>query len=60
VAQRTNNPSDEIEDVYKALDRASESGLEAEVILWALYHMRENPNASIADCLNDGLREWIK
>lgn len=48
--------------VQNTLDRAREYGLEAEVILWALYEAlpggKSDLEARVAECLEAGLSEW--
>lgn len=61
MAQHQNNPSDEVDLVAEALcDAANYDDAEAEVVLWALYAMREDPTRSVAECLRIAKKEWIK
>ena len=53
-------PEEELEEISKALNYASNCGLEAEVVKSALIHMSENHNASIVDSIWYGYNEWIK
>ncbi len=56
-------PEKSLEDMDKVafgLVEAEKYGLDIEVVLWALYHARENPNATIEECMDAGLGEWIK
>jgi len=42
--------------VYQALD----FDLEAEVVYAALRAMKDNPNLSIVDAMQQGFNEWVK
>lgn len=42
------------------LDQALESGLEVEVIYWALQAMKLNPTMTPAEAMSLGVLEWIK
>ena len=50
----------ELDYVQSLLDEASEWGLEAEVVTFALKYMKENPNLAISDAITFGYEEWIK
>ena len=42
------------------ISRSDNYGLTPEVVLFALYHMKENPQTSIEDAISYGFHEWIK
>lgn len=44
--------------VRKCLKDASEFGLEADVVTWALYHMKQNPEQTIEQAMETGMIEW--
>lgn len=52
--------SEEVKVAKNAIKNASEYGLEAEVIVYALKHMKENPNLSIIEAIMAGYEEWVK
>ena len=47
-----------IHDVSKAVQLASNFGMEIEVLHTALLFLKENPNATIHDALKAGLMDW--
>lgn len=53
----TDDDSDR-EAVAMALSIAGEYHLQAEVVLFALYAMRDSPHCSIREALDIGLSEW--
>ncbi len=42
------------------LEEAAEAGLIAEVVVWALMAMKEDPTITVEDAINVGYNEWIK
>lgn len=42
------------------LEEAAEAGLIAEVVVWALMAMKEDPAISVDDAIIVGYNEWIK
>ena len=51
---------DELNYVKSLVATATEWGLEAEVVTFALKYMKENPDLSISDAIESGYIEWIK
>jgi predicted DNA-binding protein len=56
-----------VEDIHRSLDivehvlrEAEDFKLTAEVVTWALKHMKENPRLDISDAIVLGLDEWVK
>jgi len=58
MANKDTKSLKDLDLISDALREASSYSLTAEVFLWSLYHMKENPNASIEEALNAGMREW--
>jgi len=56
--------SKEQEEIYKftegVLKEANEWGMETEVVVWALKHLKDDPSLTIEEALICGLGEWIK
>lgn len=52
--------STDLDIVYAFLKDADKYGLTSEVVLYALYYMRENPNALIDEAMDYGYWEWCK
>jgi hypothetical protein len=50
----------ELQIAQNALDHASGFGLEAEVFVFALLAMKNNPSLSIVEAIKEGYEEWIK
>lgn len=50
----------EFKAINTVLNSVKPYGLEPEVILWALYAMKANPEMSIEDAIWSGHNEWIK
>lgn len=48
----------DVEHVHQALISAKEYGLEVEVMYTALRTLKEFPDTSIADALNQALLDW--
>jgi hypothetical protein len=46
--------------VNELLLSAGDYGMQSEVVAWALYNMKRNPNLSITDAMQLGYSEWIK
>ena len=56
-----NEPSEEdYKIIDEQLDNAMESGLEVEVIYWALVAMQKNPKLTPGEAFVLGILEWIK
>lgn len=53
-----NESMGDLDAALNALKIAGEHGLEAEVIVWALYHASTHPEASVEECLSVGMIEW--
>ncbi len=51
---------DGMDAVAIALSKATEQGLETEVVTWALKYMKDNPNLTISEAITLGYNEWIK
>lgn len=51
---------EEMEIIGSGLDAALESGLEVEVIYFALDAMKKYPNMSISEAFLFGVAEWVK
>jgi hypothetical protein len=49
-----------MKSVGLALEDAKESGLETEVVVWALKYMKENPKLTISEAIFLGYCEWVK
>ena len=52
--------NEQVDYAQQCLNTARHWGLEAEVVVWAMKELKENPKLSIADALSAGLNEWIK
>ena len=48
------------ECIKKALFIAHEYGLQTEVILFAMKHLKDNPIKTIKEAIDHGLGEWLK
>jgi hypothetical protein len=35
-------------------------GLQVEILLWAFYHQKQRPEATVAECIQVGFDEWVK
>lgn len=55
-----NNLEDQMKAIDSMLDVVVASGMEVEVIYWALRYMKENPSAEPAEAFIMGVTEWIK
>ena len=55
-----NNSQEDIEAVATCLQASKEEGLQAEVILFALYAMKSTPENTVFEALDAGMMEWIK
>ena len=51
---------EQMEAIDQMLDPVIESGLEVEVIYWALKYMKKNPEATPAEAFALGIAEWVK
>jgi hypothetical protein len=51
---------EQMEAIDQMLDPVIESGLEVEVIYWALKYMKNNPEATPAEAFALGIAEWVK
>jgi len=51
---------EELQTVNNLLLKASEHGMQSEVVTWALQNMKENPTLSIGDAMEIGYSEWIR
>jgi len=56
--KRDSKVLEDLDSVSKVLYEAKSVGLESEVSLWALYYMKEHPEASIKDAIQAGSNEW--
>lgn len=54
------NLPEELSIVNGFLLEATEHGLQAEVVYWALKAMKEDPELSVASAMYDGLIQWVK
>jgi hypothetical protein len=54
------DPSDEAFWINQMLDWAKDSGLETEVVQFALKYQREDPRLTPAMAMRIGFNEWIK
>ena len=52
--------SADMDAVSEGLQIASNYRLEVEVITFALYAMRNNPNITIEEAMIAGVEEWVK
>jgi hypothetical protein len=52
--------AEDVRYVSGVLEATKESGLEAEVITWALYAMRRDPKLTLAEAMQEGFDEWVK
>ena len=52
--------SEQMNAVYWYLMRATEYGLEAEVVTYALKYMKENPELSYQMAMEYAYDEWVK
>jgi 3-hydroxyisobutyrate dehydrogenase-like beta-hydroxyacid dehydrogenase len=52
--------ADNLRIISEALKLSEEFGLTAEVVLSALAEARDNPTATVKECMDYGLNEWIK
>ena len=50
----------DLDIVYTFIRDAEKYGLTTEVVLYALYYMRENPNSHIDEAMSYGYWEWCK
>lgn len=50
----------DLQVIDQVLDQAIESGLEVEVIYWALRAMKENSKLTPSEAMVLGVTEWIK
>ena len=46
--------------IENILDEARDFKLDAEVVLYAMMYMRDNPGCQISDAMIAGYEEWIK
>lgn len=46
--------------IMDSLDAAKEEGLEIEVVYTALKSMKQNPQLSISEAIQLGMKEWVK
>jgi hypothetical protein len=51
---------EELKAAHHALVNAKEYDLEAEVFVWSLIHLKENPGLTIEEAIEKGHDEWIK
>ncbi len=58
MAKEKRNTVEDLELVYNVLEEAKKHNLESEVMLYAIYFMRENPKSSIAEVLGMAMMEW--
>lgn len=58
MAKRNVKSLEELDKVSEVIYEAGRYQLTAEVILWTLYHMKENPKSSIGEALSAGMAEW--
>ena len=59
IRSTTNERLDNVvRSVAKALQIASNYGLEVETIATAMIYLKENPDKTIEDALNAGLSDW--
>lgn len=57
------NPCQEhldVEAVRKYMAWAEEEGLAVEVVTWAMYAIRSNPEITISEAMYHGYNEWVK
>lgn len=47
----------ELDYIKQCLDEANVYGLQCEVILWSLKYAKNNPEASIQECMEAGMNE---
>ena len=52
------NTIQELDYIKQCLDEANVYGLQCEVILWSLKYAKNNPEASIQECMEAGMNEW--
>lgn len=53
-------PKEDFETIDKWLDIAIDSGLEVEIIYFALLALKENPKLTPGEAFIYGISEWIK
>jgi hypothetical protein len=51
---------EELKAAHYALVNAKEYDLEAEVFVWSLIYLKENPDLTIEEAIEKGHSEWIK
>lgn len=51
---------DQLQIISDVLDEALESGLEVEVIYWALKAMQKDPTLTPGEAMALGILEWVK
>ena len=56
----TRDSATDLDIVYTFLKDAEKYGLTTEVVLYALYYMRENPNSLVDEAMVYGYDEWVK
>ena len=52
--------SDTIYVLADYIEEAGKYGLIAEVVLYSLRYMKDNPKSSIEDAISYGFYEWVK
>ena len=52
--------SNNLDIVSEYIYHSNKYGLTPEVVLFALYYMKNNPQSSIEDAINYGYNEWVK
>ena len=52
------NSVEDMDHIREAMKQAKEYGLQYEVLCWAMYHLKSNPESTIAEALYIGMVEW--
>lgn len=62
IEQELSEAASDMEAVRCTLNDSSvrRYGLQAEIVTWALYAMRENPNLTVHEALSAAYWEWVK
>ena len=60
MAETKRDTGADLDTVYAFLKDADKYGLTSEVVLFALYYMKEHPECSIGEAMDYGHCEWVK
>ena len=60
MTETKRNSCNDLDIVHAFITDSDKYALTPEVVLYALYYMREKPEATIEDAMNYGYWEWCK